>query len=182
MKDFITILSKMIKFHRACAQLSSVLSPVLLSPALCLVPKLWHAISFHLKHLTVSGLEHSETPTSRIRAQPVIQPGEIRQIRGSPDWSNVYIRNTPSDCTNTRRTKVYFCSNEAQRGGVSVPERDTAERKPRNRRGKNKPGCRKVNSHALITLGLAHIGLSILFFNEYQTRINNIIPHRWRWN
>lgn len=37
----------------------------LLSPVLCMVPKLWHAISFHLKHLTVSGLEHLEAHSQR---------------------------------------------------------------------------------------------------------------------
>lgn len=44
---------------------SVLLKAILLSVELCTVPKLWHAISFHLKHLTVFGLEaHSQRPHS----------------------------------------------------------------------------------------------------------------------
>lgn len=35
----------------------------LLSPALCMLPKVWHAISFHLKHMTVFGFGHSQRPS-----------------------------------------------------------------------------------------------------------------------
>lgn len=52
-----------------------------------------------------------------------------------------------------------------------MPERNAAERRKRRN---NKAGSVKVNSGTLITLGLTDIGLSILGFNEYHTRINNI--------
>ena len=118
---------------------------------MCNYMQIWFAISFHLApdSLWIRALRDrfTETPTSRIRTQPVIRPLEISQIRDSAEWSDVYIQKAhPLDCINTWRAKITSCraqkhASKAQSVDVLVHtevvmwvwKRDNAERNERIR-------------------------------------------------